>query len=320
MQPLPVQVRPGYNYTHLQKENRGGWNCWLTGCCGCFGSLGIMLVLGLLVIIGGLLAYQANPPEPVTILILGGDARPGTNQEQIARTDSIMLLTVNPRQESVSLLSIPRGVFITSPQYGTLMANTIIRNAELNEPGRGIPAMRYSMEYTLGTEIDHYARLNFQAFVEMVDALGGIEIDVPKRIVDDTYPTHAGGIMRIEFQPGLQQMDGETALIYARTRHGDDDYQRATRQQQVVNAVLEKLVNPANAHRLPAVLRVIEDNVESDMSIDDFWALAPGILLYGNNPDAIERLVIEREHLYYTDGNPHLNLDTIEVWLDQHVR
>jgi polyisoprenyl-teichoic acid--peptidoglycan teichoic acid transferase len=79
-------------------------------------------------------------------------------------------------------------------------------------------------------------QLNFAGFSALVDALGGITVDVPKRIVDNAYPTADYGVMRIEFAQGIQRMTGDQALIYARTRHADNDFGRNQRQQQVIQA------------------------------------------------------------------------------------
>ena len=98
---------------------------------------------------------------------------------------------------------------------------------------------------TVGQFLDlpiHYtAQINFDGFARVIDALGGVTIDVPRRIVDDAYPTADFGTVRIEFEPGPQRMGGARALIYARTRHADSDFERAGRQQQVIRAVVDEL-------------------------------------------------------------------------------
>lgn len=285
------------------------------GCLGlCFSFL-FSLLLGA----SGVALYAANPPEVTNILILGTDERPGTNESQIARTDSIMILSVNPQNQHVSLLSLPRDVFITSPNYGLLRANTVVRNAELNTAGTGVQEMIASMELTFGIEIHHYVRLSFEAFVDVVDALDGVTIDVPKRIVDNSYPTADYGTMRIEFQQGKQHMDGENALIYARTRHADDDYQRAARQQQVLEALVSKLSNPLNLPRWPKMWWAFQQNVETDMHLGDWAMLSPGFLLYGRTPSQIEKMVIERENVVAGGGGVVPNMRTIEPWIVEHL-
>jgi LCP family protein required for cell wall assembly len=98
-----------------------------------------------------------------------------------------------------------------------------------------------AVEQFLGIPIDHIAQVNFDGFAGVVDALGGVTIDVPRPLIDDEYPTPDFGIMRVEFAAGPQHMDGARALIYARTRHADSDFGRAERQQQVLRAILDEL-------------------------------------------------------------------------------
>jgi len=250
---------------------------------------------------------------------LGSDARPGTQEEQIARTDSIMVLSINHKKREVSLFSLPRDVFIQSPRYGWLRANTVVRNAELNIPGTGVDEMIASMEYTFGMQIDGYTRIHFDGFVDVVDALGGLNIDVPKRIVDNEYPTADYGIMRVEFLPGEQKMNGETALIYARTRHADDDYQRATRQQQVLQAMMGKLGNPLNWYRLPAVLGAVFTNFETDLSPREMLVTVPGMALFGR-PGQVQQFVVDRDYIYRgSNGEALPDRNRIAPWVQAHM-
>jgi LCP family protein required for cell wall assembly len=300
----------------IQRRNSLGRN-FLTGCC--LGNV-LSLLLGLLFAGGGLGFYAVNPPDTMNILILGTDERPGTGESEIARTDSIMVLSVNPQNHSVSLLSLPRDVFIDSPNYGNLRANTIVRNAELTSAGTGISEMVASMEYTFGMDIHHYVRLSFDAFVDVVDALGGVNIDVPKKIVDYEYPTPDYGTIVIEFEPGEQHMDGERALIYARTRHADDDYQRAARQQQVIGALMGKIANPLNLPRWPVAWAAFYQNVDTDMNFDEWMTIAPGMLLYGYNGDQIDRLVVDREYVYGGVNGVVPDTEKIRPWINEHMQ
>jgi anionic cell wall polymer biosynthesis LytR-Cps2A-Psr (LCP) family protein len=116
--------------------------------------------------------------------------------------------------------------------------------------------------------------------------------------------------MSIRFDSGIQYMDGERALMYARTRHADDDYQRAARQQQVVAAVVARLVNPL---RWPSVLGVLQRNVDTNLTLVDLLQLAPPVLLSGGRFD---QLVINRDYLIGTaDGYAVPNYELILPWL-----
>ena len=260
--------------------------------------------------------YFADPPEQTNILILGGDARPGTNQDDIARTDSIIILSIDPDGKQVSMLSIPRGMYVESPNYGLIMANTVVRNAEVAAPGTGEEEIVTTLENTFDIEIDHTVRISFEGFVELVDAVGGIEIDVPKRIVDHQYPTHDGGTIDITFEPGEQTMEGERALQYARTRHQDDDYGRAARQQQVMEALMKKLANPLH---WSDAWQVIDENYETDISAEEAFRLAPALALNGRG-DSLQQLVINTDYMIVVDGNLRPNMDKLEIWIEEHLR
>ncbi|MCC6800078.1 MAG: LCP family protein [Anaerolineae bacterium] len=289
MQPLqraPVKRRPptpyGYFPSPAVRRRRG---CCTFSCLilllvpiACFGTI--------------LLLYFIIPPQPLDIVILGVDARNGGGWE--ARTDSVMLLNITPRTLDVSLLSIPRDVVIRVPDYGSQPINTINRIAELETPGSGPALVKASFQESFGVSVDRYVRLDFDAFVELIDAVGGITIDVPKRIVDYEFPTRTGGTIQIEFEPGRQKMDGERALQYARTRHQDDDYQRAERQQQVVDALIRKLSNPAQVFRWPRVLYVLRAHTDTDLSVWDLLEAGPALLL---GWPGRESRVLERDDL-----------------------
>jgi LCP family protein required for cell wall assembly len=269
---------------------------------------------------GVLLLYRVDPPQAINILVLGNDARPGTAEDQIARTDSIMIVSIDPTNERISLLSVPRDLYVLSPNYGYVPVNTVVRNAEIYQAGTGVGEMILTLENTFGIEIDSYIRVSFEGFEAVIDAIGGVTIDVPKHIVDNDYPTSTYGTTRIEFLPGEQHMDGPTALIYARTRHADDDYQRAGRQQQVIDAVLTKMANPLNSRYIPQVWRAISSNIETDMSEGDGLRYLPAIILYGHSSAQIERLVIDRGYII-PDGDVYApNVSLLDGWIDEHLR
>lgn len=192
---------------------------------------------------------------PYTMLIVGVDEREADVQAGV-RSDTLMLLRVNPQQGSVALLSIPRDTRVdirgrgpskinAAYAYGYQRAQELFEgDVTQQEAGMALAAETVDSFAQLsnnGVAIDYITQVNFAGFANLIDALGGITIDVPKRIVDETYPTDDYGTMRVEFAPGLQRMNGERALIYARTRHADNDFGRNLRQLQVVYAVLSEL-------------------------------------------------------------------------------
>jgi LCP family protein required for cell wall assembly len=191
----------------------------------------------------------------MNLLIVGVDERAGHPEEGV-RSDTLILVHLDALGRWASMLSIPRDTLVELPDIGATKINTAYgqgyAGAEtLYRPGTtpqqgGMALAAQTVERLLllperGQHVDAIAQINFDGFAKVIDVLGGVDIDVPTLIVDDEYPTPDFGIMRIEFQPGTQHMDGATALIYARTRHSDSDFGRAERQQQVLRAIAAKL-------------------------------------------------------------------------------
>ncbi|MBA3871559.1 MAG: LCP family protein [Anaerolineae bacterium] len=255
-----------------------------------------------------LLTYLVFPPPAVNIVVLGTDGR--ASEGFLSRTDSIMLVGVKPSQLRLSLLSIPRDLFIEVPGYGSQRINTINLLAEEKQRGTGPALVTEAISQDFGIRLDRYVRLDFNGFVQLVDAVGGITVDVEHTIIDDQYPTENGGVEYVKFDVGVQQMDGKRALIYARTRHADDDYHRAARQQQVISALFAKLVNPI---RWPAAIVALRSSIDSNLTIGDLYALVVPALL---NRGSYESLVIDRDYIKgSTEGHAVPNYEKLLPWL-----
>jgi LCP family protein required for cell wall assembly len=219
-----------------------------------------------------------------------------------------MIVGVYPAKMDLSVLSIPRDLFINVPGYGMQRINTINVLAEMETSGTGPSLLAQSIEQNFDMRVDYYIRLDFQAFVAVVDAVGGLDIDVPYDIVDYQFPTDDYGTIEVHFEAGQQHMNGQTALIYARTRHGDDDYRRAERQQQVVNALLQKLANPFNW----SAAWFIQQHMETDMNLLHMLGLFPPVLFSGGN---MNRLVIDRQYILPGDGYSVPNYEAIRPFI-----
>ena len=212
---------------------------------------------------GRIVVGDVRPNAPIAspltggmnLLIVGVDERAGHPEEGV-RSDTLILVHLDALGRWASMLSIPRDTRVELPDIGSTKINTAYgqgyAGAEtLYRPGTtpqqgGMALAAQTVERLLllperGQHVDAIAQINFDGFAKVIDVLGGVDIDVPTLIVDDEYPTPDFGITRIEFQPGVQHMDGATALIYARTRHADSDFGRAERQQQVLRAIAAKL-------------------------------------------------------------------------------
>ncbi|NDJ79203.1 MAG: LCP family protein [Chloroflexi bacterium] len=259
-------------------------------------------------------SYWLFPPDAVNIVILGLDARPG--EGDWTRTDSVMLLNVNPDDMRVSLLSIPRDVFISVPGEGEQRLNSINGMAESEQPGSGPALVMASLEESFGVEVQHYIRLNFSGFEAIIDAVDGVEIDVPHAIRDEEYPTLDEGTIVVTFEPGLQHMDGERALQYARTRHQDSDFQRAARQQQVLDALVTKLSEPRAIFKWWRVWRALDKHTDSDLNWWDWIQISPALLR--GWPEREDR-VMEGEDVVAIRGGYWIpNYERITPWIQAH--
>jgi LCP family protein required for cell wall assembly len=222
-------------------------------------------------------ATSAGLAGRVTVLLMGVDNRP---DEPVARTDSIMVLTLNPQTGSAGMLSLPRDLLVhVSALNRDVKINTVHVLGEINGfPGGGPELLRETVEELIGHPIDYYASINFDGFRQIIDLIGGIDIVVPKTIDDPLYPDENYGYDPLYIPAGLHHMDGALALKYARTRHVDSDYGRAARQQQVIMAVKEKVTQPgqlaALLPRLPGLALAMAGMIQTDMPLDKALALA----------------------------------------------
>jgi len=229
--------------------------------------------------------YKAGDPLPtwdgkerVNILVMGIDQR--QHEDGPWRTDTMLMLTLEPVTMSGGMLSIPRDLWVPIPGYEEGRINTAHYIGEIDDYPGGGPALAVeTVRYNLGIPIHHYARVNFTAFEEMVDLIGGIDIDVPDEINDPTYPDEAYGYDPLYIPAGEQHFDGEMALKYARTRHTTGgDFDRARRQQQVLMAIFEKVTRldmlPKLASQAPSMWRTLQDSVVTNLTLKEIIALA----------------------------------------------
>jgi LCP family protein required for cell wall assembly len=211
----------------------------------------------------------------VTILLLGIDARDKLN-EGASRTDVMTLVTIDPISKTAALLSIPRDLYVPLPGYNEQQRiNTAYFWGEVNGLPSGGPGFaEETVTYNFGIPLQRYAVIDFEGFKKIVDAVGGVEIDVPQEIVDYEYPTPDYGTEVLQIPAGLVHMDGELALKYVRTRHGDSDFGRLQRQQQVMLAIRDKAVSIGSINRVPEVLNAVSDSLQTDLTLPEILSLA----------------------------------------------
>ena len=229
--------------------------------------------------------YEPGKPLPrwegterVNVLVMGIDEREA--EQGPWRTDTMLVLTIDPVTMSGGMLSIPRDLWVPIPGYEEGRINTAHYLGDLYDyPGGGAALAAKTVQYNLGVPIHYYARVNFTAFEQMVDLIGGIDVYVEEEISDPLYPDEAYGYDPLYIAAGWQHFDGEMALKYARTRHSaGGDFDRAERQQQVLLAVFDQVTRldllPQMAPRTPELWKTLKDSVVTDLTLDEIIKLA----------------------------------------------
>lgn len=229
-------------------------------------------------------ASTAGLPEltrPVNILVLGtivltsdlpdAEQQPKTkylaqvNSTLNGQSDAILLIRVDPVTKKLTALSVPRDSRVNIPELGYRKINAA------NFVG-GASLSAQTVSQTLGNvEIDRYFRVNVDGFGKLIDALGGVDIYVPKRMKYQDDSQH----LYINLNPGQQVLDGNKAVQYMRFRHDDlGDIGRVQRQQTLMRALIEQKLNLATISRLPDILAVLKENIDTNLSIEEMLALA----------------------------------------------
>ena len=215
-----------------------------------------------------------------TVLLMGIDQRTGMEDERAFRTDTMMLVTVDKVSNTAGMLSIPRDLWVTIPGFeGRDRINTAnFKGDAFRLPGGGPALAMDTVAANLGISVDHYVRINFTAFETLIDEIGGITINVPQAIEDPKYPDCCDGYEPFYISAGTQQIDGSTALKYARTRatYGAD-FDRAARQQQVLLAVREKVLSvemlPTLIARAPKLYSALSGTFDTDLNLEEIVSL-----------------------------------------------
>ncbi len=225
----------------------------------------------------GTVLPQWTGEDRVTILMLGIDER--AQESGPWRTDTMMLVTLDPQTLRAGALSIPRDLWVPIPGHDDGRINTAhFLGDRYGHPGGGPALAVETVEYNLGVPIDYYVRVNFHGFIEVVNLIGGIDIYVEERINDPQYPDGHYGYEHLIIESGWHHFDGEMALKYARTRHGSSDFDRSRRQQQVMLAILDRIVSlellPDLARNASDIYDTVDTSIQTDLALDQILALA----------------------------------------------
>ena len=215
-----------------------------------------------------------NQKDRVNILLIGVDSSPARRAAgEFPLSDTMIVVSVNPATKTVGMLSIPRDLLVTIPNYGPDKINAAFADGEVS--GLTGPALlRATIEYNFKIPINYYAEVDLVGFQEIIDTLGGVTIDVPAPLKDDQYPGMNYDYTRIIFHTGLQHMNGLQAEEYARSRHDDSDFGRAARQQQVLQAVRSQAVSLGLIPKAPLLIDQLGGTFKTDLSPSQVLALA----------------------------------------------
>ncbi|MCY4465738.1 MAG: LCP family protein [Chloroflexi bacterium] len=261
-------------------------------------------------------------PRAITILLLGIDQRRAMQDDGPFRTDTMMLLHVNPARRTVGVLSLPRDLWVRIPGFGEARINTAnFKGDAAAYPGGG-PALAMATIYeNFGLRVDNYLLVNFEVFITLVDTLApdGVPITVTEFIDDPYYPDEAEGYNPVNFEPGDYRLNAESLLQYARTRAtSGGDFDRARRQQQVLDAVRAEVLSAGGIatfiSQAPYLWGQLQDNFSTNLEMNDILSL--GQLMGTIQRDDIRYSVISNLHVVpgtSSDGQQVLipNFDSI---------
>lgn len=234
----------------------------------------IALIIIMLMIIGGFIYYlctsdneDAAPTvvsqqsNALNIMIMGVDRR----ADDVGRSDTLMVLTYNPADKKASLLSLPRDtrVHIEKNDYDKINHAYAYGGHELTQK---------TVEAFLNVPMDYYVMIDVHAFEKIIDAVGGVDIDVEKRMYYEDPWDDDGGLV-IDLYPGKQHMDGKTAIQYVRYRDGEGDIGRINRQQKFMKALMSQVISPSVLPKLPEIIKNVSSAVQTNMPLDMMIAL-----------------------------------------------
>jgi len=274
------------------------------------------------------------------ILIMGIG---GGDHEGADLTDTIMVLSLDPVKKTVALISIPRDIWSDTLKD---KVNTAYHYGELKKKGGGLLLAKVTMEDVIGIPIQYAVVVDFSGFTKVIDAVGGIDVNVPEAFTDTQYPkpgmeqsacpgdpTNACVYETVHFDAGLQHMDGARALIYARSRHAEgnegNDFARSRRQQIIIVALKDRFTHPAawaTLSRLQALPRLLDDATDMDMTV--VQAFMVGRLFASTSQDQIKKIAFDQlldtppaylyNNLYVLV--PHTSWDDIHAYIKEQLQ
>jgi polyisoprenyl-teichoic acid--peptidoglycan teichoic acid transferase len=231
---------------------------------------------------------RPNPEsENISILFIGVDDSKSRNFKDATRADALILATLNAKDKSVKMVSIPRDSYVYIPSEDKYDKMT-----HAHAYG-GVKTTIETVEHLFDMHIDYYVKMNFYAFIDIVDALGGIEVEVPYDISEKDSEDHHNAIV---LKKGFQTLNGEEALALARTRKKDNDIERGKRQQEILKAIVKKASHVKSVTKYDDIIEAIGDNMKTNLTFSEMKSFI-------NYVTAGENLNIESLELKGTDRN-----------------
>ena len=231
----------------------------------------------------------ALPPltdnETINFLLIGSDKRPGSSY----RTDTLVIAIVWPKNGQVSLISIPRDLWIYIPTVGMQRINTAYQSGEITGYAGGGPGLlKDTIAYNLGIRIDHTAMVEFDGFRRIVDTLGGVEVPISCaftdwRLIDPSYDIdNENNWWLFTVGPGQIHMDGDLALWYARSRSKSNDFDRGRRQQEVIRTIFVKALQTDTFSKIPQLYNDFSSTIITDLGLADLLLMSPYAVNFTN--------------------------------------
>ncbi len=247
----------------------------------------------------------------INILVtgIGGGDHDGGNL-----TDTILFTSLHPESKTISLLSIPRDLYVDYPLGGRGKINEIYSRGihAKQSPAQAMNDLGDKLREITGEKMDHYINIDFDGFTKFVDLLGGIDINVEEDLVDKDYPDNNWGYITFSIKKGQQTLDGATALKYARSRHSTSDFDRSHRQQLVIKAIKDKLFSLdilTSPTKIKSLYYAVVSHIKTDLSMGQLASLAlfgkdiptPNILAFNLNDSCFQGLAYcQRGGFLYT--------------------
>jgi LCP family protein required for cell wall assembly len=218
---------------------------------------------------------QWNGRDRITFVAMGLTQR----TTEPARTDTLLVIDIDPSHHKINMLSVPRDLWVDIPGYGQ---GKLAIAYEIGGP----KLAAYTLERALSIPVDYTLAMTFRGFIKLVDAMGGVDVTVPQELKDPTYPCLTGyAYCPIDIKPGAQHMDGATALEFVRERHAfaQQDLARVQDQQAFSDAVKRTLLSPSTWLRYPAILNAFKDGLITNLPLNDLPAIGAQYLLAGHS-------------------------------------